>query len=277
MKEPAIGGHQSIIPDSQPAEIAQPANRAFHDPAAAVPAQPASILVGGPLVVDSSRNNGLNPASDQQSPSGIAVIGPVGNQPIRPLPRTSWPVWPCYRDRVERRLEEPDLRRGRRVQVCSQRSTRAIDQYHPLCALSPLGRPDFRAPFFAGAKLPSTKHSFQCSFWASFNWAKKARHSPSSAPQVSHCRSRRQHVLELPCRRGSSLHGAPVQRIHRIPSKQRRASAGGRPPFGRRVAGGRWGRTRSHCASVSWRHAIGSPFVKEAPGGDSTSVPEVVK
>lgn len=205
MKEPTIGVHQSIIPDGQPAEIAQPANRAFHDPAAAVPAQPASILVGGPLVV---------------------VIGPAGNQPVRPLPRTSRSVWPCHRNRVERRPEEPALRRGCRVQVCSQRSTRAIDQYHPLCALSPLGRPDFRAPFFAGAKLPSTKHSFQRSFWASFNWAKKARHSASSAPQVSHCRSRRQHVLELPYRRGRSLHGAPVQRIHRIPSKQRRASAG---------------------------------------------------
>ena len=61
-------------------------------------------------------------------------------------------------DGSEGLAEELDLRRGRRVQVCSQRSTRAIDQYHPLGSLAAFGLADFGAPFLAGAKLPSMKH-----------------------------------------------------------------------------------------------------------------------
>jgi hypothetical protein len=61
----------------------------------------------------------------------------------------------------------------------------------------------------------------------------------SSTPVSSHCLSRRQQVLGLPYRRGHSLHWAPVQRIQRMPSTQRRSSTRGRPP--RRDTLG-WGR-----------------------------------
>jgi hypothetical protein len=61
----------------------------------------------------------------------------------------------------------------------------------------------------------------------------------SSTPVSSHCLSRRQQVLGLPYRRGNSLHWAPVQRIQRMPSTQRRSSTRGRPP--RRDTLG-WGR-----------------------------------
>jgi len=227
-------------------------------------------LMRGLPVIGPSRNNRLNPLSDEQSTGGIAVIGTVSNQPVRPLAGAPWLVRASHRDGVKGRFEEPDLGRGRRLQVCSQRRTHAIDQYHPLCALATLGRSDFGAPFFAEAKLPSTKHSFQRSFWASLSWAKKARHRVSSTPVASHSRRRRQQVLGLPYRLGSSLQGAPVHKIHRMPSKQHRVSAGGRPPLDDRVATGRWGRICSHWASVRWRHAIGSPFVKGAHGGDST-------
>jgi len=277
MKEPALGVHQAIIPDGQSPEVPQPANRALHDPATAVPAQPASILVGSPLVVGPSRNNRLNPAPDEQSPGGMAVIRAVGNQSVRPLPGASRSVGACHRDRIERGFEEPDLRRGRRVHVCSQRSTRAIDQYHPRCALTPLGRADCGAPFFAGAKLPSMKHSFPRSFWWSLSWASNARHNARSTPLASHCRSRRHQVLGLPYRGGSSLHGAPVQRIHRIPSKHRRASATGRPPRGRYFAGGRCGRIWSHWASVRWRQAMQPPFGKGEHGADSIIKCQVLK
>ena len=91
MKEPAIGVHQTIIPDGQSPEVSQLANRALHNPAAAIPAQPASILVGRALVVGSSRNNRLNPTSDEQRPGGIAIIGTVSNQSVGPLAgRPGW-------------------------------------------------------------------------------------------------------------------------------------------------------------------------------------------
>lgn len=182
MKEPAIGVHQTIIPNGQLSEVIQPTNRALDDPAASVPAQSASILVVGSLVVAPGLNNRLNPTPDEQGSSGIAAIGPVSNQAVWLLPGASWLMRPRDRDRVERRGEEADLCRGRRLQVCSQRSTRTIDQYHPLCALAACGQSDFGAPFFAGAKLPSTKHSFRWSCCRSLSWARNARHSVSRLP-----------------------------------------------------------------------------------------------
>jgi hypothetical protein len=53
--------------------------------------------------------------------------------------------------------------------VVSQRNTFAVDHHHPLCALAPLGPADAFAPFFAGAKLPSTNASdqYSCPFSSS--------------------------------------------------------------------------------------------------------------
>jgi len=56
--------------------------------------------------------------------------------------------------------------------------------------------------------------------------------------------------------RGSSLHGAPVRRTHGMPSKRRRGPARGWRSWGRRFSRGRCDRIRSHCASVSARHAM---------------------
>jgi hypothetical protein len=150
--------------------------------------------------------------------------------------------------------------------VCSQRSTRAIDQKHPLRTLPSLCLPDLEPPFFAGAKLPSAKHSSQRSFSRSFKSARKARHMLSSVPSSSHVRSRRQQVVGLPYRRGSSPQGAPVQRIQRMPSKHFRSSARGRPPRGLGGWVGRCSTRRAHCTSVSLRHAIGN-LQKTGHGG----------
>jgi hypothetical protein len=136
--------------------------------------------------------------------------------------------------------------------VCSQRSTRAIDQKHPLRTLAALGLADSGAPFFAGAKLPSPKHSSQRTLSASFSSARNARHSASSVPSSSHCRSRRQHVVGLPYSRGNVFHGAPVHSTQRMPSKLLRESAGGRPPRGSRLRRGKCGAIRAHCASLRW-------------------------
>jgi hypothetical protein len=73
-------------------------------------------------------------------------------------------------------------------------------------------------------------------------------------PSASQSRSRRQHVVGLPYRRGNSLHGAPVHKIQRIPSKHWRSSARGRPPRGDGRFPGRCARTAAHCASVNPRH-----------------------
>ena len=259
MKEASIGGDQSLIAHHQTAELAEPGDGPFHEPPPAIPPQLPAILMGGSLVVAAGRDNGLNPPAGQASPQGIAVVPPIRNQAGGPLPGPSRFARPPDGDRAERWLEEGNLRRGCRVQVYSQRSTRAIDQNHPLCALAPFGRADFGSPFFAGMKRPSTKHSSQHSCCWSFSWAKKARQSLSRRPVSSQALSRRQQVLGLPYRRGSSLHWAPVQRIQRMPSKQLRSSTRGRPPRGETLGWGRWMRMASHCCLVSFRHAIGCP------------------
>jgi hypothetical protein len=94
------------------------------------------------------------------------------------------------------------------------------------------------------------------------SWAKKARQSFSSTPVSSQCLSRRQQVAGLPYWRGTSLHGAPVQRIQRTPSKQRRSSTRGRPPREEPWGWGRWTRIASHWAFVNRRHAMSRlPFL----------------
>jgi len=237
--------------NQQPPAPAQPRERPFDDPATAIAPQLATVLVRRVRVVLLRRDDRLNPTFRQPRPQPVAVVTAVQHQPIRLRPRPPRPMRTPYLDRGDRLLEEFDLARTGRVQVCSQRSTLAIDQKHPLGALALLGLSDSGAPFFAGAKLPSPKHSSQRTFSASFKSARKARHSASNVPSSSHCRRRRQQVVELLYLRGSAFHGAPVHRIHRMPSKHLRGSAGGRPPRGFRLRRGRCGAIRAHCASLS--------------------------
>jgi hypothetical protein len=256
MKEPGIGRDQPLIAHDEAPKMSHPGKGPFDNPSPSIAAQLPTVLMGRPLVAAPRRDNRLNASPDQSSPQGIAVIPPIGDQPLGPL---TWPPrlpGPPDSNRVERLFEESNLRRGRRVQVCSPRSTRAIDQNHPLCTLAPLGFPDLGPPFLAGMKEPSAKHSSQRSFSWSLRGAKNARQSFKSTPVSSHCFSRRQHVLGLPYLRGSSLHWAPVQSIHRMPSKQRRSATRGRPPRGDNFRWGRWTRMLCHCSLLRPRHAM---------------------
>jgi hypothetical protein len=259
MEEARIGGDQPLVAHNKAAEVPQPSECPFNDPPSPIPSQLPPILMGGVLVVAPRWDNRLNAPTGQSSAQGITVVTPIGNQALGPLAWASWLAGAPDCDSVEGRFEERNFRRGRRVQVCSQRSTRAIDRNHPLCTLAPLGLADLGSPFLAGMKLPSAKHSSHRSFCWSFSWARKARHSLSNTPVSSQCFSRRQQVLGLPYRRGSSLHWAPVQRIQRMPSKQRRSSTRGRPPRSEALAWGRWTRIASHCCLLSWRHAMCCP------------------
>jgi hypothetical protein len=256
MEETGIGRDQPLIAHDEAPKVPQPGKRPLDDPPSPIPPQLAPILMGGPFMGAASRHNRVDAAPGQARAQGIAVIAPIRNQSLRSFAGASWFSGAPNSDGVERLFEKRHFRRGCRFQVCSQRSTRAIDQNHPLCTLAAFRLPDFGPPFLAGMKLPSTKHSSQRIFCWSLSWAKKARQSLRSMPLSSQCLSRRQQVLELPYRRGSSLHWAPVHRIQRIPSKQRRSSTRGRPPRGDRFGSGRWTRIASHCCWVSPRHAM---------------------
>jgi hypothetical protein len=256
MEEAGIGFNQTLMPSHQAAKVAKPGEGAFHNPPPLVTAQLAPILMGRLLIVTPCRDDRLDTAPFERLAQRITVVATISNEPVRTLARSPRLACPPDGHRVECLLQQLHFRRGSRVHECSQRSTRAIDQNHPLRALAALSLADFSAPFFAGAKLPSAKHSSQRIFWRSLSCAKKARHSSSKVPLSSHSRSLRQQVEGLPYWRGNSLHCAPVQRIHRMPSKQRRSSTRGRPPFALGFRWGRCGRIFSHCLSVTALHAM---------------------
>jgi len=245
--------------NQQSPEPARPRNRPLHDPAVIVATQTAAILPRCPLVVAASGDDRLDPLVTEVAPNLFAVVATIPDQPVRFAPRRPRPVGAVDGDCGERRLDELALGGRCRVQVKSQRSTLAIDQNHALRALPSLGLSDQGPPFRAGTKVPSMKHSSHRILSRSFNSARKARHRASNTPSASHCFSRRQQVVGLPYCRGNALQGAPVQRIHRIPSKHRRSSTRGRPPSGLGFTLGMWTRIFSHWASLTLFHAMPAP------------------
>jgi hypothetical protein len=104
----------------------------------------------------------------------------------------------------------------------------------------------------AGAKLPSKKVSSHFSRPLASSEPSRARHASSQTPCSSHCFNRRQQVAGEGYRSGKNLHAAPVWSTHKMPSKQSRLAAQGRPRLSLRSFGsGSRGSIFSHCASVS--------------------------
>ena len=261
MKKSFVDDNRAIVANDQAAIIAEPSEGAFYLPAPPVAAQRSAILGGRLAAIPAMRNDQFNASRGQLRAQRIAVKGTIGNYPPHFLTGPSAAMLPGHADRRERFFREPDFVGGRRVKLLSQRNTLAVDHHHPLRALAPLGFSDFRAPFFAGAKLPSRNDSLQssCSRW--FNSAKKARQMVSQIPCSSQSRNRRQQVLGEGNSSGKSCQRAPLRKIQRIPSRTLRAFAGGRPPRRDLRTGGSKGWIFSHWASVSTRpyRAIGPP------------------
>lgn len=241
----------SLIPNHQPPKLSEPSKGALNDVTMRVAPQLAPILMGGPRIVRAGWNDRLNASLCQRLAKFVAVVAFVGNQSFGMLSRSAGAMLLRDGNRIQGGFKQLHLRRRRRVQVCSQRSTRAIDHHHPLCSLPAFGLADLSAPFFAGAKLPSAKHSSQSSLSASFSSANNARHMFRNTPPASHSFKRRQHVLALPYSFGSAAQGDPVQAIHRMPSKHFRSSAAGRPPWGRSGRAGTCFRILAHCSSLT--------------------------
>ena len=246
----------ALITHHQAAEILQPGIRPLDDPPPLVAPQLAPILMRRHPIILALRDERLNLPLNQHCPRWVAVISAVANQALRFVwsPPRATPL--LYLHLVERLLKEFDFRRGSLLHVYSERSTRAIGQYHKLRSLAALSFADFGAPFFALTNMPSIKHSFQRTFFWSLSWSKKARHKFNRMSLSAHSLKRRWTALLEPYRAGNSLQGAPVQRIHKMPSKHLRSSVGGRPPLGFGFRFGSCFAINSHCLSVTARQAI---------------------
>lgn len=239
-----------LMTNQQPAKLAQPSVGSFHNPATFVAPQLPSIFVASLLVVLPVRHDQINTAFSEPLPQRIGIIGPVRNYTLGLLPRPAFG------------LRDPDLgecgfrkrnfiRRGT-FQPNSQRNTFTVDQYHPLCAFAALGFTDGRAPFLAGAKLPSRKLSSQRSSPSASKAPRNRRQASSQIPFSSHCCNRRQQVEGEGKCSGKNRQAAPVCRIHKMPSKQPRLDAQGLPrPSRRRFGSGKSGSSNAHCSSVN--------------------------
>jgi hypothetical protein len=251
MKERSVDLERTIVAHHQSPKIAQPCVGALDDPTTLITPQRSPVLRGCTNAVLLMRTDQLDPATSQAFPQRIAVVGLVSDHAQGFLSRSPRMMSSPYADRRERRFREPDFRRGCRVKVVSQRKTAAVDHHHPLRPLAPLGFPDSRAPFFAGAKLPSRNDSLHCNCWRSFNSLKNVRQIFSQTPCSSQSRSRRQQVEGWGYFSGRSCQRAPLRRIHKIPSNTRRLAIHGRPPLRCWGGLGSKGAIFCHCASVS--------------------------
>jgi hypothetical protein len=202
-------------------------------------------------VVASMRRQQIDTPFPESLAQGIAVVRFVSDYSFGPSPRSARPRFGDF-DLLEGLFGEPDLCWRSRVGMASQRKTLAIDHHHALCSLSPFGLSDRWTPFFAGKKLASMNDSSQSRTPLASNSERKALHISLRTSASYHCFRRRQHVEGCGYLSGRSFHRAPVLSIQRIPSKTKRSSALGRPPFGRGGGLGMRGWIFFHCSSVRY-------------------------
>lgn len=248
--------HNIMIPANyQAAIISQPGKGSLHFPASFITPQFATIVIFLFLIVAPVRANQLHTTPRQAFPKRVAVIGLVRNNSLRFFSRATT-AFPGDGNLVYRFFEQRDFRRGRRVQVVSQRNTLAVDHHHPLRTFAPFGLSDAFPPFLAGAKLPSTNASDQSSCPRSSSSARNARQALSQTSCSSQRFNRRQHVEGLGYRLGKSAHGAPVRKIHKIPSNTLRLSAQGLPPRFDFLGWGNKGSSFFHCSFVNFHRSL---------------------
>jgi hypothetical protein len=231
-------------------ELTEPCVGSLDDPASFVAPELSSVFVLPLLAVLAVRNNKIDASLLQPFSQGIGVVGPVGDDAFWLL---SWPAFgPGYFDLGERGFRKRNFSRRGTFQPNSQRKTATVDQYHPLRALATLGFTDSGAPFLAGAKLPSRNVSSHFSKPSPSSAPSNVRHASSHTSCSSHCFSRRQQVAGEGYLSGKNRHAAPVCNTQRMPSRQARFEAHGRPRLSlRRFGSGSSGASSSHCASLN--------------------------
>lgn len=247
MNEGGVGGSAVFVASGESSEVSEPRDGAFDFPPFSVSSEWATILGIGLLAVFAMGTDQFDAALLQPVAQGVAVVGAVGDQARGVAARASG-LAVADLDGAERLLDERDFRRAGRVDGHAQRNSLAICQNHKLCALSALGLADAFAPFFAGANVPSMKHSSQSMRCCSLISDRNARQTSSQTPCSSQSFNRRQHVLGLGYCLGRSTQRAPVRSTHKIPSNTGRFGLHRRP---RLVIRGNSGPIFDHCSSVS--------------------------
>lgn len=249
MKKRGKNNNTIFIPDKQSAIIAQPGDRSFNLVSASVTPEFSSVLQRFFLAIAPMRSNQVDSAFAQSRTKLVAISAPIVYQPRRFVSGPTASSGNRYR--FDGFFDELNFMRRRRSNAPSHRNTLAVDHHQKLCSFSLFGFSDAIAPFFAGEKLPSAKHSSHSSQPFSSSSPRKTRQISSQRPCSSHSLRRLQQVESLGYVSGKSRHLAPVFKTHRIPDNTSRFSAQGLPPFLPFGIVGINGSIFSHCASVN--------------------------
>jgi hypothetical protein len=232
------------------AELSEPRIGAFDDPASFISSEFPAILIASVFVVSAVRNDEVDASLCESFSQRIGVIGSIRDHTLRFLSRPTFGARDL--DLGERGFRKQSFSRRGTFEPNSQRKTATVDQYHPLRALAAFGFADGRAPFLAGAKLPSRNVSSHFSRPLPSSVPSRVRQASSHTSCSSHRLNRRQQVAGEGYWSGKNRHAAPVCKTHRIPSRQARFDAHGRPLLSlRSLATGSSGSINSHCASVN--------------------------
>ena len=180
MNKSEIVGREPLVTDDHAPEVLPPSVGPLPLPPLFVAPQFAALLMGSCPVVFPRRDNRLHAARAQVVPRLMGVLSPVQDQAL------GLSIEQVPRHLLQGFLQKCYLRRGSRFQENSERSTRTIGPYHQLASLAAFGFAELGPPFFAGMKVPSTKHSFQRICCFSFSCERKARHRFSSVPSCAH-------------------------------------------------------------------------------------------
>lgn len=217
MKKSPIDRYISVPSGNQTSVVSKPSNGTFYLPSALVAPQFSPIL-NFDLPFLSMRSNKFYSLFFQFITELLRIIRFITNQSLGLFPQF-----------LNRFIGQFYLMWRGRVQGHSQRNALAVCHHHKIRTLAPLGFADLRAPFFAGIKLPSIKHSLQliCPFLS--NLFINFLQIFNQIPFLSQSFNLRQQVEGLGYLSGKSFQRAPVLKTHKMPSKTDRLFFHGRP------------------------------------------------
>jgi hypothetical protein len=231
-----------FVANNQSPEVVQPTYRALDFPAATEAAEATPVLGARFRTIPPVRTNEFNASPSAALAQRVAVGREIINQIARQTAKLAV---------FEKRFNQRYLMRAGTGDVNSPGQARPFGEHHDFGAFAALRFTDARPPFFAGENVPSAKDSSVRSRPARWSFRKSRDQALAKAPLRNHSLNRRQQVAGEGKHFGRSFHLAPVRSTQQIPSKQRRASHAGRPPFGDGLGVGKRSAIIAHCLSVS--------------------------
>ncbi|GIV96553.1 MAG: hypothetical protein KatS3mg057_1210 [Herpetosiphonaceae bacterium] len=233
------------MPHHDPAIILQPGEEPFRFPASFLAAPPSgypATVVRLVAALAAMRSTQFHPLLGQGHIQRITINGVVANQMRWSISDTT-----CG----DRCFSKGDFMRWSRCTVDGARKTKARDQCHDLGPVAPRGRSTSAPPVLATATVPSIKQAERSSPPRSRTSLARADSIRSNVPVCPPSWKRRWHGCYDGYRSGTSFHGAPVRRIHRMPLRISRSFRPGRPRPSSRRGTGINGAITFHCSSVN--------------------------